>query len=191
VVPGAVRPLEDPLQPTAAIASATSRTSDAIIHAFRALPDSMFFRLAPQTKPTSPRPANVAGIMYPAGGTYVVPTEMVSCEVAVVPPGVIVAGLKAHVTPVGCPVQERLIAVLNPPEAVDEMFKFVEPPRATVAEGTDSCREKSFPADAVGTSLANNPCVWVAPPAVKYIVFGSPVPPAPNTMSHNPAFVIT
>ena len=85
---------------------------------------------------------------------------MVSCEVAAVPPGVIVAGLNAQVTPVtpvGCPVHERLIALLNPPEAVAEMFRFVEPPRATVAEVADNCSEKSFPAAGVGTSVANNP----------------------------------
>jgi len=61
VAGGAVRPLEELPQPTAAIASAANRTSDAIIHAFLALPDSLFFRLAPQTSPISPKPASEAG----------------------------------------------------------------------------------------------------------------------------------
>jgi hypothetical protein len=61
---------------------------------------------------------------------------------------------------------------LNPPDVLAAMVTAVELPRITLAEGADSDNVKSDGADAVGTSVANNPLVWAGPPAVKYRVCG-------------------
>ena len=105
--------------------------------------------------------------MYPDGGTYVEPTATVRFELAAVPPGVIVFGANAHVTPVGRPLHDKLIGLLKPPEALALIVTAVDPPRVTVAEGAESVREKSVPAAAAGTRLANSPLVCEGPPAVK------------------------
>jgi hypothetical protein len=95
--------------------------------------------------------------MYPAGGTYVFPTAMVNFEVAAEPPGVIVEGENAQVTPAGRPVHERLIGPLKPPAAAASMVTLVEPPRVTVADDAESISEKLLAAVAAGTSVAKSP----------------------------------
>ena len=77
------------------------------------------------------------------------------------------AGVNAQVPPVGYPEHDRLIALLNPPEALASMVSEVDPPRATVAEPDDSPSVKSVPAAALGTRIPNKPCVCELPPAVK------------------------
>src|SRR5579863_580344 len=116
---------------------------------------------------------------------------MVRVELAADDPGEIVLGEKVQVSPVAG-AHDRLIWPLKPPTAADPTVSFPEPPALTVMLCEARLREKSAPvAAAAGTSVANNPLVWLAPPAVKYNVLGSPVPPAPNTMSQSPGFVIT
>lgn len=105
--------------------------------------------------------------MYPDGGTYVEPTATVRFELAAIPPGVIVFGANEHVTPVGRPLHDKPIGLLKPPEALALIVTAVDPPRVTVAEGAESVREKSVPAVAAGTRLANSPLVCEGPPAVK------------------------
>src|SRR5215469_8170204 len=105
--------------------------------------------------------------MYPDGGTYEDPTAIVRFALDAVPPGVIVFGANPHVTPVGSPVHDRLIALLKPPEPPALIVSAVDPPRVTDAEGAESVREKSVPAAAAGTKLANSPLVCEGPPAVK------------------------
>lgn len=91
---------------------------------------------------------------------------MVSVD-GVVDPGEMVEGLKAQVMP-DTEEQDSVIWLLNPPTALALMESVAEPPGATVADCADKLREKSalVTADA-GTSVANRPLVWFAPPAVK------------------------
>jgi len=81
--------------------------------------------------------------------------------------GKIEDGANAHVTPVGWPEHDKLIVLLNPPDPLASIVNEVEPPRITVAAGADNPREKSVPAAALGTSVANNPRVCVLHPVVK------------------------
>lgn len=57
---------------------------------------------------------------------------MVNVEEAVLDPGEIAAGLKAHVIPVTVE-QDRLISPLNPPTALALIVRVVDPPDVTVA----------------------------------------------------------
>src|SRR5271166_786646 len=116
---------------------------------------------------------------------------MVSVDDAALDPGEIVLGAKVQVRP-EAGAQESEICPLKPPTAADPIFTVPLPPAVTVTLWAERLREKSAPVTEVaGTRDANKPLVWFAPPAVKYRVFGSPVPPAPKTMSHKPGFVIT
>jgi hypothetical protein len=106
--------------------------------------------------------------------------------VDVVPPGVIVEGLKAQVRPA---VAEQLneIGLLNPPTALAPTVRTTELPGVTDRLEEERFREKFWLVTAAaGIRLANT--VFV-PPAVKYRVPGSPEePPPPNTISHKLGF---
>lgn len=58
--------------------------------------------------------------------------DIVNVEEAVLDPGEIVRGLKAHVIPVTVE-QDRLICPLNPPTTLALIVRFVDPPGETVA----------------------------------------------------------
>ena len=109
----------------------------------------------------------------------------------VLDPGVMVAGDREQVMPAGWE-QDKEIGPLNPPAALAPTVRVAAWPGATVALCAERVSEKSalVTVDA-GTSVANKPVVCELPPAVKYRVFGSPVPPAPKTMSHKPGLTIT
>ena len=68
-------------------------------------------------------------------------------------------GVNAQVTPAGSPVHDKLIGLLKPPELDASMVTEVDAPRVTVADGDESDSEKSVPAAAAGTSVANRPLV--------------------------------
>ena len=91
---------------------------------------------------------------------------IVSTDEEALPPGVMVLGLKLHVSP-AAGAQESVIWLLKPPTAADPMFSVVDAPAVTVALGAERLREKSLPAAAAGTGEPNSPLVWLEPPAVK------------------------
>lgn len=118
--------------------------------------------------------------------------ETVSFDDAALDPGVIEVGLNEQVTPAGGLVQESDMVLLKPPTALELIVKLADCPGETVALWADNAKEKSaLVAMAAGRRVAKRPLVWLAPPAVKYKVLGSPVPPAPKTMSHSPALAMT
>ena len=91
---------------------------------------------------------------------------IVSTDEEVLPPGVMVLGLKLQVNP-AAGAQESVIWLLKPPTAADPMFSVVDPPAPTVTVGAERSREKSVPAVAAGTNEPKSPLVWLEPPAVK------------------------
>jgi hypothetical protein len=155
------------LHPTAPSSNPSNSTAEPSAHSLVRRNMLFWFRSTRKTSPSKPIPRIDAGIMYPLGGTYVLPTAIVNFELAAEPPGVIVEGENAHVTPDGKPVHERLIGLLKPPAAAASMVTLVEPPRVTVADVAESISEKLLGAVAAGTRVANSPCVCEALPAVK------------------------
>ena len=88
-------------------------------------------------------------------------------ELAVLEPGVMVAGDKEQVTPFGFE-HDKEIGPLNPPTALARTVSVADWPGPMVALCDESASAKSavVAADA-GTSVANNPVVCELPPAVK------------------------
>src|SRR5260370_22986644 len=184
-------------QPTVNSTPSTSRANAlAEIPCFHAFGIGLRSRLrAANTIPKRPSPENGSQLVipdttYPVGGAIEAAVR-VKLEGETLAPGVIVVGEKVQVTPAGAFVQLNEIVPLNPPLALALIEILVDSPGATVA----ACVERASVKPAVvtadpGTSVANKPLVCVLPPAVKYRVFGSPVPPSPNTMSHKPGFPI-
>ena len=93
----------------------------------------------------------------------------------VLDPGVIVVGLKVHVSPV---TEEQLkeIGLLNPPTPAALIVRFAEPPGVTDTLWAERLREKFWPETAAaGTTPANTLVVlpplgklgWLLPPAVR------------------------
>jgi len=116
----------------------------------------------------------VMGTAYP-GAVYVEDAATVKVDLAVLDPGVIETGENEQFTPAGKPEQERLIALLNPPTALEFTEMVVDSPTDTVALCVESASEKSaVVVAAAGTGVANKPEVWFAPPAVKYSVLDRP-----------------
>jgi hypothetical protein len=67
--------------------------------------------------------------------------EIVSVELAALAPGVIVAGEKAHSSPLGRPLQESVIALLNDPDrGVAVTVKFPVCPAGMVSEFGDALK---------------------------------------------------
>jgi hypothetical protein len=94
--------------------------------------------------------------------------ETVKVDVVALDPGVIVAGDKAHVNPAGTFEHDSEIGLLNPPTALAPTVSVVDWPGIRVALCAESVSEKSAVVTAAaGTRVANNPEVWLLPPAVK------------------------
>ena len=92
---------------------------------------------------------------------------MVRVDEEVLDPGVIVDGDNVHVTPEGL-VQVSEIGLPNPPTALAPTVIWVDCPPDKVALWAETVSEKfALLLAAAGVSVANNPCVWSLPPAVK------------------------
>lgn len=70
-----------------------------------------------------------------------------------VPAPVIEVGVKAMVTPVGCPVADNEMAELNPPVTVLVMVDVAEPPCATETEAGAAERRKPGAAELPASAL--------------------------------------
>ena len=92
---------------------------------------------------------------------------MLRVDDEVLDPGVIVEGDNEHVSPEGL-VHVSEIGLLNPPTTLAPTVILVDCPADKVALWGETDSEKSaLELVAAGVSVANNPCVWSLPPAVK------------------------
>src|SRR5271156_2379302 len=119
---------------------------------------------------------------------------MVRVEVADAPAcGLTELGENAQVVSDGNPLQESVVAAANPSRLPSVTVMVVDCPGVTVALAGEVAIEKSADAGggvAFAVNVANRPCISSVSPDVKYRVFGSPVPPAPNTISHSDKFTM-
>lgn len=139
---------------------------------FHLFDNALRFRLrAAKTMPSgaSPEMGNqpvIPAITYPPGGATD-DTESIIMELARLDPGLIVAGEKEQVTPVGA-TQLKAMAPLNPPLPVALTESVVDCPIAKLKLCDARINEKSPVVTALaGISVANKPLLSVGPPVVK------------------------
>ena len=146
----------------------TSRLRPAIKRRLVPFPVVSVRRRVVRSVPKRPNPdrRSIAGCPYPPPGGVAAATT-VRVDAVADAPGEMVAGANVQVNPVAGE-QESVIWPLKPPTAAEPTVSVAVPPAATVRVLAERLREKSAPvAAAAGTRAANNPLVWLAPPAVK------------------------